>query len=130
MIQPKIQRVRSGEPIVMTAILRDINGLGSSNSSTDQEEYYKRASQEVAAAGILTSTRPSTSPASILRGPTSSTAADMNGQATTGRKVVTEAVVLKYDDPIPKDVERQLYRLNELLASVTTRWYVLFYFQM
>jgi hypothetical protein len=99
----------------MTAILRDINGLGSSKSSTDEEDYYKHASQIVTA----------DAPSSILRVPSSTTSANMSGQTITGNKVATEPVVLKYDDPIPKDVERQLYRLNKLLDSVTTRWYVI-----
>jgi hypothetical protein len=126
-IQPKIQRVRSGEPIVMTTILRDMNGLGSSSASIE-EEYYKRASEEAVAAeslqGVSARMSTATLPSTVSTVNVPDSAFRIASGQVESKKVTTAPVVLKYDDPIPKDVERQLYRLNELLDSVTKRWYV------
>ncbi|KAG7338400.1 7 transmembrane sweet-taste receptor of 3 GCPR [Nitzschia inconspicua] len=100
-IMPKIRRVHSGEMVVLTNILRDMNGVNTSSLSSEEEEY-RRASQEAAARpsrdGIVT---PSND------GP---------------RKRVTHCkTVLRNDEPIPKKLERQLYQLNGLTEAITDR---------
>ena len=104
-ITPKIKRVRSGEPIVMTNILRDMNGISKSSSSSTEEDEYRRASEEAKKHYSINDGR------SSAIGPT--------GQPQ--RRVTTQPQLLRYDEPIPKRMERHLYELNTLCESVTNR---------
>jgi 7 transmembrane sweet-taste receptor of 3 GCPR len=102
-IMPKIRRVHGGETVVMTNILRDMNGVNSSSLSSEEEEY-RRASQEAAArissTGAITSSGPK-------------------------KRVTHSKTILRHDEPIPKKMERHLYQLNGLAEAITDRWYVL-----
>jgi hypothetical protein len=105
-IMPKIRRVHGGETVVVTNILRDMNGVRTSSLSSEEEEY-RRASLEAAVASRISSAGVVTSTSS----------------STSSRKRVTHSKkILKFDEPIPKQIERQLYQLNELVDSVTDRW--------
>jgi hypothetical protein len=105
-IMPKIRRVHDGETVVVTNILRDMNGVRTSSLSSEEEEY-RRASLEAAVASRISSAGVVTSTSS----------------STSSRKRVTHSKkILKFDEPIPKQIERQLYQLNELVDSVTDRW--------
>jgi 7 transmembrane sweet-taste receptor of 3 GCPR len=105
-IMPKIRRVHGGETVVVTNILRDMNGVISSSLSSEEDEF-RRASQEAAAASKI-----------------SSTGAITNTSLSSGtRKRVTHSkMILKFDEPIPKKMERQLYQLSGLAEAVTDRW--------
>ncbi len=96
-IWPKVLRVRGGEPVVVTNILRDMNGVTSSRMSSEEEEF-RLASEKATATHSVDSV------------------------GTIRKKVSTELAVLQYDEAIPKTLERQLYQLNGMTASITDRW--------
>jgi hypothetical protein len=106
-IFPKIRRVRSGEPIVMTNILRDMNGMtASSSSSGSEEDEYRRASEEA-----------KKQHARISEGRTS----HIDSIGSPRISVTTQPVLLRYDEAIPKRMERHLHELKTLCESVTNR---------
>ncbi|KAL3936771.1 MAG: hypothetical protein SGARI_002413 [Bacillariaceae sp.] len=107
-ITPKIRRVRSGEPVVMTNILRDMNGLGSvsSASSSTEEDEYRRASEEATRAH---------------RRATETKSSQLDATGSPKRHVTTQPVEIRYDQPIPKKMEKHLYKLICNESMVRTR---------
>jgi hypothetical protein len=105
-IMPKIRRVQEGETVVVSNILRDMNGVNSSSLSSE-EEGYRRASQKAAVASMITST-----------GAITNTLTSIDSRRISRHS----KIILKCDEPIPKKMERELYQLSGLVTSVTDRW--------
>jgi hypothetical protein len=92
-VMPKIRRVRSGEPVVMTNILRQVNGASMSSSDNGASE--------------TTASIPTMHPIA-------------SGVAISDPEL--SVLHLHANDAIPKKVEQNLHSLNEIVESVTYRW--------
>lgn len=101
LVMPKIRRVRSGEPIVISNILREVNGCSASSSEDELRIAANEATKESST---------SINPVGIA------------GSAGILQDSEHNVLHLHSNDAIPKNVEQQLYRLHEIIESVTDRW--------
>lgn len=95
-VLPKIRRVLSGEPVVVTKLLRDMNRYGSVARS-DGTATKKHQGDLVARS---------------------------DGTATDNDQHFPPSVRILPKDPIPDAMEKHLHRLKDVIGIITNQWYV------
>jgi hypothetical protein len=125
-VMPKIRRLFSGEKVVISNMLRRVNNLASSQSTSTSSFARMSALNPITASTtptiIATDSRTkdhqnnSNTENSGTGGlnPATSDGSDDNG--TRRRK---PKIHLKEEDPIPKVIEQGMYAMNELIQRVT-----------
>ena len=95
-VLPKIRRVLSGEPVVVTKLLRDMNRYGSvarsDGTATNNDQRGSVA-------------RP-------------------DGTAANTDQRDPPLVRILPNDPIPDAMEKHLHRLKDVISIITNQWYV------
>ena len=109
-VMPKVRRVRSGEAVVVSHLLRQTNAMSNTSDGTSEHGNDRRISGLYPPPATVKTRRDSNIPNKSV------------SFATNVPEAGRKKIVVTEKDPIPKAVETELLQMEKVIRDVKGKW--------